>query len=280
VSDWTNEGLYSSGEALRLTPRVRFLEALERKTTALEKLMEHLPLIQESLEHTSNIHTWEGVNHSALSVLEAAALRDAVCDWSKAHHLTDEWLLDTALHSLYRGYLKEERAKNGFERKPFAFHYKGPKDGCPAVLPDEFVRGTTKDGRPRMILERGIYPNGFTFSFTDIGWIPTDQSKKEFEIFLDEQFELTKQRFFELVTRELERHRLEKPASKRNLKHFDWLAAFQVLGLSPQEITDQETRETHDGKKVKALDGDTVPKALVATAKLIGLTPRVDIVRS
>lgn len=186
--------------------------------------------------------TYSGLNSHNESP-EARNLALALNTWATRYNLTDHWLFDLALQTV--------------------FHWERVKD----AVKDPQWWGLGDLTRPSVVSEEER-----RFSFTDPGWAPGYESWGMFEKRLRSGFEQQFQTYKKQITPLPERRGFRQPPEIRKPDHFRYLVRYQVLGESPETIAEHFSKDQRVAEK--GLDGNTVLKAVKKTAGQIGLTLR------
>jgi hypothetical protein len=192
------------------------------------------------LEDVPDILYWSNVGPLEQEYSAVTPLKDALVEWSHNFQLSDDWLLDAALQTLYRWqtdvYAWERDKKS--DRLRFLLIGQSPSKTAPAAAPMRFASDP---------------------------WRPSGESWQEYEVGLLEQFQRDLRRYRTEVER-LYRSAKWRPALDiRQRQHYTWLAMFQVRGWSPAKIAETFAPEVEES---------TITKGVENAAKGAGLTLR------
>ncbi|WP_071395082.1 hypothetical protein [Bacillus tuaregi] len=105
------------------------------------------------------------------------------------------------------------------------------------------------------------------FTFCE-GWDPRNDTWSEFEKMLDVAYKKYKELYRKRTEAHMKKMGYVEGKEKRSLEHFEWLVRYQVQKWNIKEIAD------HYSKRERVLGGDTIKKALVSTADMVGLQLR------
>ena len=193
---------------------------------------------QPQLEYSqlSDLLYWKNIEHF-LDQFEVRQLRDAVLGWALKFNLTDEWVLDRAMQTLYR-WRKTPETENAWGSFPI---FAG--DGL-------IIEATER-----------------LFDFQHEGWgvefEPWDEFLQRFQSDLDKKLDVYRQRVLNIAQT---RGWTQRPNILYKPGHFQWLAVFQTRGKSPAEVLEDTN--------MREMDPSTALKAIQNVADAIGLTLR------
>jgi hypothetical protein len=174
--------------------------------------------------------------YSSLSLLKEKypavhALDKALTEWARKFNLTDSWLLDLSLQTLYRW----ESNASALQDLHWADRgYETP----PVILTSEEAR----------------------FHFSDPGWLPAHETWRQYEAKIKSNFNHQLEEYKSRTVNLAEGRGFEQQPEVRNPNHFKWLARYQVLGESPSKIADH----------FNVPDENTIWRAVTKTADQIG----------
>lgn len=167
-----------------------------------------------------------------------------IAAWQARWNLRDAWLADVARQTL---------------RARFRYHARGRTllIGVNGPPPGLFVTPTCRNVHAGRLLGLPL---------DDLYWNPSDETRAD-----------ARSRLIRAVDAELDRVEADvagSPAPRKSPEHFDWLARYQVLGVSGLSIA--RTLPTRNPDTIPEQAARRVQKAIVVTARLIGLSLRHD----
>lgn len=178
-------------------------------------------------------------------------------DWANRYHLIEPWLLDSMTRNLV-GWSQIPRCAENRE-----WLYPGS-----AILVGDGRFGASGIGLPEVKTDfRAFKPDVPAPN-------PLAQTRQDY---LDKVLHIAEEAWNKAV-QEVEAVGGQPAVIKRNrgggsLLHFEWLALYQVMGVGYADIADLYSSEAPSGDRV--IDIDTVRKAVISTARLVGTTLRV-----
>jgi hypothetical protein len=191
-------------------------------------------VVQENLP---DILYWRNIDRLEPQYPALSGLKDLLLRWSRDFRLTDEWLLDVALQTLYLLQKTPMRPRLHFWRLSVF--------NLPPLSLDRMLR------------------------FKDRGWDPHLDTWKEFHDNISAAFDEHLKQYRTTVEAFLEKSGWKRVPEIRQRKHYTWLVLFQVKGWSPEHILDRfpsnDDRNTEES---------TITKGVQSAARLAGVTLR------
>jgi hypothetical protein len=164
-------------------------------------------------------------------------------EWAKGYHLTDDWLIREALHTLEKWRLSDVADDWAYAQMP----------------------------------KRG-YKAGHGFNFTFEPWNGRVETKRSYKARAKAAFDLL---LNDHLQRPVERNTktVKNAFDNRELSHFNWLVQFQVKSMSYEEIFEHHFPKEHENAKLRGDMSERtkrIRKAINQLAQLIQLSLRKD----
>ncbi len=225
--------------------RIYFLTAVRNHIPeVLEELYEHhLPLYQKVGKPSVK---WRQLEIGQGEIRE---LRDNILNWAKHWRLEAEWCLEVTLTTLYYWSWFD------YKGKPDLLMWQGSGNAWTAVLDHH---------------ERALF-------FEHSGWEPTLDTRKKIKDEVSLAFNEHLEKYLDYIESIAAQRGFVKSKQKNEIEHFDWLACFQVKGMSYEEVRDM-FKHGATAEQMPYLSDDTKAfrQAINALARFISLPLRTD----
>jgi hypothetical protein len=174
-------------------------------------------------------------------------LRGSLIGWSNVWRLTPEWCLEHALRTMWEW-------RN---------------------LPPRHEKLMWQQGGGGWVVPTREEERRFTFEHP--GWEPTYDFRRSIKQEIQEAFNQQLEAYLDRIESLVKERGFVKTKQKNEREHFEWLACFQVKGMSYGEIKDSFKQQTNPRNKVYVSDDTkSIRKAIGDLAKFIQLPLRED----
>jgi hypothetical protein len=233
-------------------PKDRELSVSVARVAFLNAVRVHIPEVLKELsgqafERYNNLGAphleWWQVKYHNCNI----SLRRSLLDWARVWHLEEEWCLQHALTTMLDWHHFPLDLKN----------LKWQQGGGSWMVP--------------------LTENERRFVFEHPGWEPTYDYRKSIKQEIIQMFNQHLNVYLDRMESLVRERGYIKTKSKNEPEHFEWLACFQVKGMSYAEIKDKFKPQASSQMKIYLSD-DTkaIRKAINDVAKYIGLQLRND----
>jgi hypothetical protein len=222
--------------------RVAFLNAVRLHIPEVLKQLSEQPFERYNNLGAPHLEWWQ-VKHHYRNI----SLRRSLFEWSVVWHLEEEWCLEHALTTMWHWHHYQPDLENLIWQQ----------GGGSWMVP-------TNESERR-------------FMFEHPGWEPTYDYRKTIKQEILMAFNQHLDEYLDRMESLVEERGYVKSKRKNEREHFEWLACFQVKGMSYAEIKDKFKSQTNSKEKTYLSD-DTkaIRKAINDLAKYIGLQLRED----
>jgi hypothetical protein len=220
--------------------RVAFLNAVRLHIPKVLKQLSKQPFEHYNNLGTPHLEWWQVKHHNRL-----ISLRRSLLEWARVWHLEEEWCLQHALDTMWHWH----------HFPPDLHDLKWQQGG------GSWIASTNEQER-RLVFEYS-------------GWEPTYDYRKTIKKKIIQSFNKHLEEYLDNMESLVRERGYVKTKVKNEPKHFEWLACFQVKGMSYSKIKDRFKPQASPLEKVYISD-DTkaIRKAINDLAKYIGLVLR------
>ncbi|MDW7730679.1 MAG: hypothetical protein SCJ94_11880 [Bacillota bacterium] len=208
----------------------------------------------ETHKYPDTVFDWHDLRRNEHDVeinSDHEALKTALTDWGIKYHIAEPWVFDIVIDTLRLWYKYQDKPKY------LLWHFKEL-----SYYSSEHAKAYRKEEQEymRQISEEVVFKKDFLVQ----GWNRFKTSRKNYEELVKAELE----QYLNELEAEAYTRDLPRTAEIRKAYHFNWLALYQVKGLSVSDITimnQLNSEKTHES---------TVRKAIKKTATWVDLELR------
>ena len=217
--------------------RVVFLNAVRKYIPEVLRQLSGQPFEHYNRIGAPHLEWWQVKHHN-----RNIALRRSLLDWARVWHLEAEWCLQHALTTMLH------------------WHH----------FPPELKKLEWQQGGGGWVVSTNEEERRFLFKHE--GWEPTYAYRRTIKQEIRRAFNQHLDEYLDRIESLAQERGYVKTKTKNEREHFEWLACFQVKGMSYSEIKDTFRPQTISTEKTYLSD-DTkaIRKAINDVAKYIGL---------